>query len=176
LAPFLSVYFLCKSAENRSGGTRTRTGDTMIFSGVFCVYSCSWLFKNVLQMSQILIRVLLVVHRCLWRVGVPVGVLVYVTQPVVRSRQMVTKILFSGLVAHPIEGHLRHGRRAQSQRTRRSGLHPAIPATHSRWAKLGCREVVPLNATWEGIVRSSTRSQKAYLRVKLDSQPYLLCP
>ena len=29
-----------------SGGTRTRTGDTMIFSGVVCVHGCFWLYRN----------------------------------------------------------------------------------------------------------------------------------
>src|SRR5918993_4553575 len=32
--------FSCKSLENRSGGTRTRTGDTMIFSPTSYVLAC----------------------------------------------------------------------------------------------------------------------------------------
>jgi hypothetical protein len=44
-------HFPCKSLENLSGGTRTRTGDTMIFSGVIRVHRRSWLFRNYLQIG-----------------------------------------------------------------------------------------------------------------------------
>ena len=42
-----ALRFLRKNTQFRwSGGTRTRTGDTMIFSGVFRVYGCFCLYRN----------------------------------------------------------------------------------------------------------------------------------
>jgi hypothetical protein len=37
---FSPLRFTCKSPENKSGGTRTRTGDTMIFSPNSYVLAC----------------------------------------------------------------------------------------------------------------------------------------
>jgi hypothetical protein len=67
------LHFSCKALEKESGETQTRTGDTMIFSGVICVYHCSWLFKNSCKSVRYTQRLLLVVCHCSWRVGV-VGV------------------------------------------------------------------------------------------------------
>ena len=43
--------FSLQIAVKRSGETRIRTGDTMIFSGVICVHRCFWLFRITCKLT-----------------------------------------------------------------------------------------------------------------------------
>jgi len=70
----VSPHFPCKPLQNRSGETRNGTGDTMIFSDVLCVRQCSQVFRISCKFVESPRGLFVVVHRCSWRVGVPVGV------------------------------------------------------------------------------------------------------
>jgi hypothetical protein len=59
-APSLSVV----PGHLRSGGTRNRTGDTMIFSLGRLVFRCSWLLQDPRKQAELLPEMFLDVLRC----------------------------------------------------------------------------------------------------------------